>query len=107
MKILIDPKLAVFIRDLSDKQCADLLRCIFEYPNRECDLGLWVYMKKQIEEDAKKYAEKCERMAASRAMKSKQKSILFSGVKEVVETENISSTSFSCRNIKSTLYPRS
>ena len=29
-------------------------------------------MKKQIEEDAKKYAEKCERMAASRAMKSKQ-----------------------------------
>lgn len=89
MKILIDPKLAVFIRDLSDKQCADLLRCIFEYPNRECDLGLWVYMKKQIEEDAKKYAEKCERMAASRAMKSKQKSILFSGVKEVVEIENI------------------
>lgn len=91
MKILIDPKLAVFIKDMTDKQCAELLRCIFEYPNRECDLGLWVYMKKQIQEDEKRYKEKCDRMAMNRAMKSQQKSKLkseqISKVRKVVVVE--------------------
>lgn len=53
MKILIDPKLSVFIQDLTDAQCAELLRCIFCYPDRDCDLGIWKYMKQQIAEDAK------------------------------------------------------
>lgn len=80
MKILIDPKLAVFIRELSDKQCAEILRCIFEYPNRECELGLWQYMKKQIEEDEIKYKAKCERIAICRAMKTGLKSRQISAV---------------------------
>ncbi len=102
MKILIDPKLSVFIQDLTDAQCAELLRCIFCYPDRDCDLGIWKYMKQQIAEDAKKYKEKCDRIAEIRnkrentfglslksgmksGMKSEMKSEMISGVIEDVE----------------------
>lgn len=102
MKILIDPKLSVFIQDLTDAQCAELLRCIFCYPDRDCDLGIWKYMKQQIAEDAKKYKEKCDRIAEIRNkrentfglslksgmksdMKSGMKSEMISGVIEDVE----------------------
>lgn len=98
MKILIDPKLSVLIQDLTDAQCAELLRCIFCYPDRDCDLGIWKYMKQQIAEDAKKYKEKCDRIAEIRnkrenafglslksGMKSGMKSEMISGVIEDVE----------------------
>lgn len=102
MKILIDPKLSVLIQDLTDAQCAELLRCIFCYPDRDCDLGIWKYMKQQIAEDAKKYKEKCDRIAEIRNkrenafglslksgmksdMKSGMKSEMISGVIEDVE----------------------
>lgn len=98
MKILIDPKLSVFVQDLTDAQCAELLRCIFCYPDRDCDLGIWKYMKQQIAEDAKKYKEKCDRIAEIRnkrentfglslksGMKSEMKSEMISGVIEDVE----------------------
>lgn len=65
MKILIDPSLAILAEELPIEDKAELLMCIFEYPNRDCDLGIWRYMKKQIDRDAKKYQEKCERMAAN------------------------------------------
>lgn len=76
MKILIDPMLAVLARDLPSEDKAELLMCILEYPTRDCELGLWKYMKKQIDIDAQKYREKCERIAASRQKKSDLKSIL-------------------------------
>ena len=94
MKILIDPKLSVLIQDLTDAQCAELLRCIFCYPDRDCDLGIWKYMKQQIAEDAKKYKEKCDRIAEIRnkrenafglSLKSGMKSEMISGVIEDVE----------------------
>jgi hypothetical protein len=96
MKILIDPNLAVLARDLSDKEKAELLMCILEYPERESDLGLWKYMKKQIDLDAQKYREKCDRIAISRQKKSELKSTLksemesdlFLGVKEVVVSKD-------------------
>ena len=80
MKILIDPTLAVLIKDFSDAQCAELLRCIFEYPNRKSDLGVWQYMKRQIEKDEQKYREKCIRLNLNKAEKSTLKSELISGV---------------------------
>ena len=83
MKILIDPNLSVFIKDLTDKQCADLLRCIFEYPERDCDLGIWQFIKRKIEEDVRKYQEKCDRMLANRK-KSTMISEQISGVDVVV-----------------------
>lgn len=89
MKILIDPKLAVFVKDMTDAQCAELLRCIFEYPNRDCKLGLWKYMKDQIQQDEEKYRAKCERIAISRTMKSEMKSRMISTVtKEEIENKN-------------------
>ncbi len=89
MKILIDPKLAVFVKDMTDAQCAELLRCIFEYPNRDCKLGLWQYMKAQIEQDEIKYREKCERAAIGRAVKLGLKSRIISTVKkEEIENKN-------------------
>ena len=45
MKILLDPNIAVLIKDMSDAECAEILRCIFEYPNRDCEIGLWKYIK--------------------------------------------------------------
>ena len=107
MKILIDPKLSVFIQDLTDAQCAELLRCIFCYPDRDCDLGIWKYMKQQIAEDAKKYKEKCDRIAEIRnkrentfglslksdmksGMKSDMKSDMKSGMKSDMKSEMIS-----------------
>jgi len=74
MKILIDPALAVFIKDFSDEQCAELLRCIFEYPNRDCKLGIWEYMKKQIQADEQKYIDKCQRVAEMRKRRAHIKS---------------------------------
>ena len=74
MKILIDPALAVFIKDFSDEQCAELLRCIFEYPNRDCKLGIWEYMKKQIQADEQKYIDKCQRVAEMRKRRAHMKS---------------------------------
>lgn len=93
MKILLDPALAILANDLSTEEKAELLMCILEYPNRNCDLGLWRYIKKQIDEDAQKYKEKCERIAINRLarrglksdIKSTMESDLFSSVnKDVV-----------------------
>ncbi len=76
MKILIDPNMAILIKDMPDAECAELLHCIFEYPNRDSNLIVWKYMKTQIDRDAKKYREKCERLAAvrPRSQKSEQES---------------------------------
>jgi len=94
MKILIDPALAVFIKDFSDAQCAELLRCIFEYPNRDCDLGIWEYMKKQIQADEQKYNDKCQRVAEMR----KRRQHLRSGMITTMKSELKSNT-------KSTMIP--
>ena len=64
MKILLDPNVAILIKDMSDAECAEILKCIFEYPNRDCDIGLWKYIKTQIDRDAQKYKEKCDRAMA-------------------------------------------
>jgi len=64
MKILLDPNIAVLIKDMSDAECAEILGCIFEYPNRDCEIGLWKYIKTQIDRDAQKYKEKCDRALA-------------------------------------------
>ena len=80
MKILIDPKLSVFIQDLTDAQCAELLRCIFCYPDRDCDLGIWKYMKQQIADM------KSDMKSGMKSdMKSGMKSEMISGVIEDVE----------------------
>lgn len=89
MKILLDPNIAVLIKDMSDAECAEILKCIFEYPNRDCEIGLWKYIKTQIDRDAKKYKDKCDRAAHARDtqtlkldLKSGLKSDLMSGVKK-------------------------
>lgn len=93
MKILIDPTLAVLAKDLSTEDKAELLMCILEYPARDCELGLWKYIKKQIDSDAQKYREKCDRAAAIRQRKSELKSEanldLFSSVSKEEDIENI------------------
>lgn len=96
MKILLDPNIAVLIKDMSDAECAEILRCIFEYPNRDCEIGLWKYIKTQIDRDAKKYKDKCDRAAHARDtqtlkldLKSGLKSDLISGVeKSSIENNN-------------------
>ena len=97
MKILIDPMLAVLARDLSTEDKAEILMCVLEYPSRECEIGLWKYMKQQIDADAQKYKEKCERMAENGrrrwTTKSNPKSDMIwdstSRVKKEVSKENI------------------
>ena len=78
MKILIDPMLAILAKDLSIEDKAELLMCILQYPNRDCALGLWKYIRQQIDADAQRYKEKCERMAENAknrwSMKSNMKS---------------------------------
>lgn len=89
MKILIDPNMAILIKDLTDAECAEILKCIFEYPSRDCDIGLWKYIKVQIDRDAQKYKEKCDRAANARQkldLKSSIKSDLISGEKKVVSS---------------------
>lgn len=87
MKILIDPALSVLIKDFSDEQCAELLRCIFEYPNRKSDLGVWQYMKQQIERDEQKYREKCLRLNFNRMERSCMKTALKSQQTSTVKEE--------------------
>ena len=86
MKILIDPALAVFIKDFSDEQCAELLRCIFEYPNRDCDLGIWKYMKKQIQSDEQKYNYKCQRVAEMRQRRQHLRSGMITKMKSELKS---------------------
>jgi len=86
MKILIDPALAVFIKDFSDEQCAELLRCIFEYPNRDCDLGIWKYMKKQIQADEQKYNDKCQRVAELRKRRQHLRSGMITKMKSELKS---------------------
>ena len=92
MKILIDPALSVLIKDFTDAQCAELLHCIFEYPNRDCDLGVWQFMKQQIQADEQKYLEKCKRIAKLNERRKSAKSDTIastkSTVKEVEERRN-------------------
>ena len=85
MKILIDPALSVLIKDFTDAQCAELLHCILEYPNRDCDLGVWQYMKQQIKADEKKYKEKCQRIALLNEKRKTAKSDTISSTKSTVE----------------------
>lgn len=97
MKILIDPSIAILAKDLSTEEKAELLMCIFEYPNRDCGLGLWKYMRRQIDIDAQKYREKCERVALSRqkklelksTLKSELESDLFSDAREEESKDNL------------------
>jgi hypothetical protein len=104
MKILIDPTLAVLAKDLSTEDKAELLMCILEYPARDCELGLWKYMRQQIDLDAQKYREKCDRAAAIRQRKSELKSDpnldLFSSVKEE-DKENINKENVSVKERES------
>ncbi len=104
MKILIDPTMAILIKDMPESECAELLHCIFEYPDRDSDLIVWKYMKTQIDRDAQKYREKCERLAAvrPRSLKSALKSIQKSAVIEnnidnqkqnIIEKDIVSSNS--------------
>ncbi len=91
MKILLDPNIAVLIKDMSDSECAEILRCIFEYPNRDCEIGVWKYIKTQIDRDAQKYKDKCNRVAQARQthiMKSDMKSNMISGVKKSSKENN-------------------
>lgn len=91
MKILLDPNIAVLIKDMSDSECAEILRCIFEYPNRDCEIGVWKYIKTQIDRDAQKYKDKCNRVAQAREthiMKSDMKSNMISGVKKSSKENN-------------------
>lgn len=93
MKILIDPMLALLAKDISTDDKAELLMCILEYPNRDCDLGLWKYVKQQIDADAEKYREKCKRMAENAksrwSAKSDTTSDTKSGVIEEVSKANV------------------
>ena len=98
MKILVDPTLAILARDLSTEDKAELLMCILEYPTRDCELGLWKYMKQQIDTDARKYKEKCARLAEAGKKRwgnpksdsiSDTTSDLFSAVSEEEGKENI------------------
>jgi len=92
MKILLDPNIAVLIKDMSDAECAEILRCIFEYPNRDCKIGLWKYIKTQIDRDAQKYKEKCDRATHARetqALKSDLKLGVKSDLISVVKKSSI------------------
>lgn len=86
MKILIDPMVAVLAKDLSTEEKAELLMCILEYPNRDSSLGLWKYMKQQIDFEAQKYREKCERAAMGRQRKLELKSTLISDLKSELKS---------------------
>ena len=86
MKILIDPALSVLIKDFTDAQCAELLRCIFEYPNRDCDLGVWQYLKKQIKADEQKYIDKCQRVAYMRQRRQTMRTGLISNIKSEIKS---------------------
>lgn len=87
MKILLDPNVAILIRDMSDAECAEILRCIFEYPNRDCEIGVWKYIKTQIDRDAQKYKDKCNRVAQARQTHI-MKSDMISGVKKSSKENN-------------------
>lgn len=89
MKILIDPALSVLIKDFTDAQCAELLRCIFEYPNRDCDLGVWQYLKKQIKADEQKYIDKCQRVAYMRQRRQTMRTGLISNIKSEIKSNII------------------
>lgn len=100
MKILIDPTMAILIKDMPESECAELLHCIFEYLERDSDLIVWKYMKTQIDRDAKKYREKCERLAAvrPRSLKSVQKSAVIENSidnqkQNIIEKDIVSSNS--------------
>ena len=119
MKILLDPNIAVLIKDMSDAECAEILRCIFEYPNRDCKIGLWKYIKTQIDRDAQKYKEKCDRATHARetqALKSDLKlgvkSDLISGVKKssiekdndkYIDIEKEKESSIAARNVENSV----
>ena len=121
MKILLDPNVAILIKDLSDAECAEILRCIFEYPNRDCEIGLWKYIKTQIDRDAQKYKDKCDRVAQARDthimksnMKSGLKSDMISGVKKSsiendndkdIDIEKEKDSSIAVRNVEKPVKP--
>lgn len=107
MKILIDPKLSVLAECLSVEERAEILMCLFSYPNRDCDIALWKYMRQQIDADTQKYKEKCERMSESRQNRWKDKSDmknpeseqinLFSDVSKGIGKENIIKEKDNCK----------
>ena len=121
MKILLDPNIAVLIKDMSDAECAEILRCIFEYPSRDCEIGLWKYIKTQIDRDAKKYKDKCDRAAHARDtqtlkldLKSGLKSDLKLGVKKSsiendndkdIDIEKEKDSSIAVRNVENSVKP--
>ena len=101
MKILIDPELSLLVEELSDAECAEILRCILQYPKRDSDIPLWRYIKTKIDRDAQKYKEKCERIAACRekrlALKSKVIDIDKENIKKIkdIDKDSDSSNAFS------------
>lgn len=70
MKRLLDPKLSLLVASLSAEDCKELFLAILEYPDRECSVPIWPFVKVLLDEDEVKYKDKCRRLAENR-MKSR------------------------------------
>ena len=69
MKMLLDPDWIDLVDELSPEDCRKLLLAIFDYPNRECDVPIWKFIKKQLDKDAVKYHAKCARLLENRQIR--------------------------------------
>ncbi len=66
MRVLVETEMAGLVAALSAEEKAEILMCLFEYPDRKYDHQLWLYMKKQIDRDQTAYQNRCKGLSVSR-----------------------------------------
>lgn len=66
MRVLVDTELAGMFSVLSVDDKAEIAMCMFNYPDRDCDLPMWQYIKKQIERDQTAYQNRCRGLSDAR-----------------------------------------
>lgn len=69
MRILLDPDWKGIFNDLSPEKQLVLFWCILDYPNRDCDIGAWDFIKKQIDRDHSSYQNRCRGAGVARQSK--------------------------------------
>ncbi|MDR0967331.1 MAG: hypothetical protein LBL75_00660 [Rickettsiales bacterium] len=67
MRVLLETDLIDIIAPLSDAEKLQIFDCLLHYPDKDCDVGAWRFMRKQIDRDQAAYQNRKKGLSVARA----------------------------------------
>lgn len=66
MRVLLETDWKDILSVLSDAEKLQIFNCLLGYPDADCEIGIWKYLKKQIERDRSAYQNRCRGLSDAR-----------------------------------------